>query len=98
MLSTYDGLAAKPDAVRASVSDRKDEAGLERVGRVALAPTLVAKNTAEWMTPTERTTLLREIDAQLCFELSERYEIAAPTAPPTPRCAPCSAMCAPRAA
>ena len=78
MLSTYDGLAVKPDAVRASVSDRKDEAGLETVGRVALAPTLVAKNTAEWMTPTERTTLLREIDAQLCFELSERYEIAAP--------------------
>ncbi|WP_340643999.1 DUF3313 family protein [Phenylobacterium sp.] len=78
MLSTYDGLAVKPGAVRASISDRRDEAGLEKVHRVALAPTLVAENTAAWMSALERTTLLREIDAQLCFELSERYEIAAP--------------------
>lgn len=77
MLSTYDGLAVKPGAVRASVSDRKDEAGLAAVQRVALTPTLVAENTAAWMSPLERTTLLREIDAQLCFEMSERYEIAA---------------------
>jgi hypothetical protein len=77
MLSTYDGLAVKPGAVRASVSDRKDEAGLAAVRSVALTPTLVAENTAAWMSPLERTTLLREIDAQLCFEMSERYEIAA---------------------
>lgn len=80
LLSTYDGLTVKPGAVRASVSDRKDEAGLGKVQRVSLSPTLVAENTAAWMTPVERTTLLREIDAQLCFELSERYEIAAPEA------------------
>lgn len=78
MLSTYDGLTVKAGPVRASVSDRKDEAGLETVRRVALAPTLAAENTAAWLTPIERTTLLREIDAQLCFELSERYEITAP--------------------
>ena len=45
---------------------------------MALTPTLVAEDTAAWMSPLERTTLLREIDAQLCFEMSERYEIAAP--------------------
>ena len=78
MLSTYDGLAVKPGAVRASVSDRKDEAALAAVRTVALAPTLAAEDTAAWMSPLERTTLLREIDAQLCFEMSERYEIAAP--------------------
>lgn len=78
MLSTYDGLAVNPGAVRASVSDRRDEAGLELVRRVALSPTEVAETTAAWMSPGERTTLLREIDAQLCFELSERYEIATP--------------------
>lgn len=78
MLSTYDGLAVNPGAVRASVSDRRDEAGLETVRRVALTPTQAADNTAAWMSPAERTTLLREIDAQLCFELSERYVIATP--------------------
>ncbi len=77
MLSTYDGLAVKPGAVRASVSDRKDEAALAAVRSVALTPTLAAEDTAAWMSPLERTTLLREIDAQLCFEMSERYEIAA---------------------
>ena len=70
LLSTYDGLAVNPSAVRASVSDRRDEAGLELVRRVALSPTEVAETTATWMSPGERTTLLREIDAQLCFELS----------------------------
>ncbi len=81
MLSTYDGLAVKPGAVRASVSDRKDEAGLSLVRRVTIAPTALADSAAGgWMTPMERTALLREVDAQLCFELSERYEITAPDA------------------
>lgn len=82
LLSSYDGLTVKPGAVRASISDRKDEAGLAEVRRVPIAPTTLADSAAGgWMTPIERTALLREVDAQLCFELSERYEIAAAEAP-----------------
>lgn len=78
MLSTYDGLTMKPGAVRASVSDRRDEAGLALVRRVAITPAALADNPATaWLAPDERAALLREIDAQLCFELSERFEIAA---------------------
>ena len=80
LLSSYDGLTARDGAVRAHVAERRDEAGLAAVKRVAIAPAQLAPALdADWMDEANRTLLLREVDAQLCFELSERYEIA-PTA------------------
>ena len=80
LLSTYDGLAERSGTSRASVSERRDEAGLALVRRVAIAPTIVAENEATaWLAPEERTALLREIDAQLCFEVSKRYQITTAT-------------------
>lgn len=77
-LTTYDGLAPKAGAARASVATRAAGAEIAALRKVALQPTVMADPTgASWMTPAERDLLLREIDAQLCFELSERYEIAA---------------------
>lgn len=73
-LSTYDGMTPRTDTVRAKVSQSRDEAGLASVRRVALEPAVLAAE-APWLTAPERRLLLREIDAQLCFELSERYEI-----------------------
>ena len=73
-LSTYDGMAPRTDTVRAKVTQRRDEARLAGVQKVALEPAVLAAN-APWLTAPERRLLLREIDAQLCFELSERYEI-----------------------
>lgn len=73
-LSTYDGMTLRTDTVRAKVTERRDDAGLAIVRKVALEPTVLAAE-APWMTAPERRLLLREIDAQLCFELSERYEI-----------------------
>lgn len=78
-LSSYDGFAPRTDTVRAKVEQRRDGEGLAAVRKVALEPT-VLQGGAEWLTPGERKLLLRELDAQLCFELSERYEIA-PDAP-----------------
>lgn len=73
-LSTYDGMAPRTDTVRAKVTQRRDEARLAGIQKVALEPAVLAAN-APWLTAPERRLLLREIDAQLCFELSERYEI-----------------------
>lgn len=76
-LSSYEGLAPRTDTVRAEMAESRDEAALKAVRRVAVAPTQFAPSAdVAWMSEAERVFLLREVDAQLCFELSERYEIA----------------------
>jgi hypothetical protein len=77
-LTSYEGLTAREDAVRADIRQRRDDAALEGVRRVVLAPTILlpdAKAKLGWMSENEQKLLLREMDAQLCFEASERYEL-----------------------
>lgn len=76
-LSRYDQMPARTDTVRANIRERQDAAALARVRKVALAPTIYAPGAAaDWMTEAERKALTREVDAQLCFELSKRYDLA----------------------
>lgn len=75
-LSSYDGLTPRTDTVRARIAERQEPSALAKVRRVAIEPAKLADNAdAAWLTEAERAFLLREVDAQLCFELSERYEI-----------------------
>lgn len=74
-LSGYDGMADREGTVRAAINERRDAEKLADVRRVFIAPTRIDAE-APWLNDVERTVLLRELDAQLCFELSERYEIA----------------------
>lgn len=74
-LSSYEGLTARSGAVRANIAERRDPA-LAEVRRIRIEPTQLAPGAeAEWLNDAERTLLLREADAQLCFELSERYDL-----------------------
>jgi hypothetical protein len=76
-LSSYEGLTPRTDTVRARIAERREAQALSEVKRVAIEPTRLAPSAdAEWLNEAERAFLLREVDAQLCFELSERYEIA----------------------
>jgi hypothetical protein len=36
---------------------------------------ILAPGVGAWLSPAERATLLKEADAQLCFELSERFQL-----------------------
>jgi len=76
MLSSYEGLAVRDGAVRTSLSLRTDQAAVTGIERVALTPTVLAAGSeTDWLSDPERTLLLREVDAQVCFEVSERYAI-----------------------
>lgn len=77
-LTSYDGLTPRTDMVRAGALDRADAAALAAITAVRIEPAIFAPRAEAkaWMTPTEQTAILREVDAQLCFELSERFEIA----------------------
>ncbi len=77
-LTTYDGLSAREGTVRADIRERRDDVALAAVRRVVLAPTVIlpdARSKLGWLTEREQALLLREVDAQLCFEASERYEL-----------------------
>lgn len=84
-LSSYEDLTPRTDMVRAGALDRADKTALASIQSVRIEPTVFAPSTnaKAWMTPEEQTMMLREVDAQLCFELSERFEIAGPDAAPT---------------
>lgn len=82
-LTSYEGLVPRTDMVRAGALDRTDLEGLAKVQSVRIEPTVFsprAEATA-WITPAEQTAVLREVDAQLCFELSRRFEITSALAP-----------------
>lgn len=82
VLSNSEGLVRREGALRTGVAERKDEAALAVLAAVRLAPAQLAAGPAtDWLTPAERALLLREVDAQLCFELSERYDIVAEETP-----------------
>jgi hypothetical protein len=77
-LVSYDGLTPKADTIRAHIQQRRDDAALAEVRRIVVAPTVIlpdAQARLGWLSDTERALLLREMDAQLCFEMSERYEL-----------------------
>lgn len=87
-LSSYEGLTEREGTVRVAIAERRDAEALKAVGAVAIEPTtLLAGEATAWMTPQERDVLLREVDAQLCFELSERYRIASDSPDATVRAA-----------
>lgn len=77
LLSSYEGLGDSSNGLRSSLAERRDETALGQVRRITIAPTILAATPDNaWLEDGERTLLLREMDAQLCFELSRRYEIA----------------------
>lgn len=75
-LSSYDGLAPRSGTLRTGISERKSETGLATVRRVLLEPVQMASGAQTgWLNDKERALLLRELDAQMCFEITERYQL-----------------------
>ena len=76
MLTSYEGLTPREGAARTAVAEKRDDAALARVRRVRIEPSQLAPGPRTgWMNEAERTLLLREVDAQVCFEVSERYAL-----------------------
>lgn len=75
-LSSYEGLEERTDVVRASVLQRRDEALVASIVRVWVAPAEIFGEVDHTLSEEERRMVLSEVDRQLCYELSERFEIA----------------------
>lgn len=74
-LSTYEGLTARKDVVRASVLQRRDEGLVVSVSRIWVAPAELFGDVNPDLSDEERRRVLSEVDRQVCYELSERFEL-----------------------
>lgn len=74
-LSSYEGLEKRVDVVRASVLQRRDDALVSSIARAWVAPAEIFGDVGNTLSDEERHLVLTEVDRQLCYELSERFEI-----------------------
>ena len=81
LLSGYDGLTPREDAVRAAISERRDDALAAAVESVFIEPASLAPGAGAGRTDLERGLVLREVDRQICYELSERFTLVPAAAP-----------------
>lgn len=76
-LSSYEGLTPRTGTLRTGIAERRSEDDLKAVRRVLVEPARLAESAETgWLNDKERALLLREVDAQMCFEITERYELA----------------------
>jgi hypothetical protein len=76
-LSTYDRLEAQEGTVRASIRQHRDETRASGIEQVWLEPTVLIGPVGESLTDEDRAMVLREVDRQVCYEISERFTLAA---------------------
>lgn len=76
-LSDYGQLETREDTVRASIRQYRDETAASTIEQVWLEPTVLVGRAGEALTDDDRAFVLREVDRQLCYEISERFTLAA---------------------
>ncbi|MBA3999362.1 DUF3313 family protein [Brevundimonas sp.] len=81
LLSSYDGLVVREGTVWASIQERRDDALASQIDRLFIEPAILAPGVGEGLTDFERTLVLREVDRQICYEVSERFTVLADAAP-----------------
>lgn len=74
-LTSYADLTPRTDTLRASIRERRDDAGARGVERIFIEPTVLAPGTAPNIPPEDIALVLGEVDRQVCFELSERFTV-----------------------
>lgn len=75
-LTSYEGLTKREDTIRASIRERRDDAAMAGVDRIWLEPTVLVGEAGSGLTEEEKAQVLREVDRQICYEVSERFDLA----------------------
>jgi hypothetical protein len=76
-LSAYDRLQAREGTLRASIRQHRDESRASGIEQVWLEPAVLIGPVGEGVTDEDRAMVLREVDRQVCYEISERFSLAA---------------------
>lgn len=80
-LGSYEDVQPAGRSLRAAVRQRRDDAALSAVKRVYLEPAILVSGEAQSLSARDRQILLREVDRQLCFELSRWFDLLEAPAP-----------------
>lgn len=75
-LVSYANMEAPGDGRGVSIRQRRDDAASDAVRSVFLEPAVFAPQVGDELTPVERSMVLREVDRQICFEVSERFTLS----------------------
>ncbi|WP_296817438.1 DUF3313 domain-containing protein [Brevundimonas sp.] len=86
-LTGYGGLTPRSDTLRVAIRERADQPALVGVTAVFIEPAALYPpgQVGQGLSQEERAAVLAEVDRQLCYELSERYDILAEPRPDAPR-------------
>ena len=76
-LSAYDRLQAQEGTLRASIRQHRDDSRAAAIEQVWLEPTVLIGTVGGNLTDEDRAMVLREVDRQVCYEISERFTLAA---------------------
>lgn len=74
-LSGYDQMEARKNSLRAAVRERRDEAAAKQIERVFVEPAAAVGDAGAALAEGDRIAVLRELDRQVCYELSERFTV-----------------------
>lgn len=84
-LSDYSRLEARTDIVRARVLQFRDEALVSTIERVLIEPVQLGEGVGTNLTEAERSLLVYELDRQVCYEVSRRFDLATAADAAAPR-------------
>lgn len=84
-LSRYDGLTARTDTVRASIRQRRDDTLVQAITALHIEPAVSVEGAGQGLEPEEVNLVLRELDRQVCYELSRRFTLLEVPAPNSAR-------------
>jgi hypothetical protein len=83
-LSSYEGLgSAKPGSSR--LQKKRDEARVRSIARVYIEPSVLRVDAGTPLRPEEQAMVQAEVDRQLCYQVSERFDLAPAPAPDVAR-------------
>jgi len=80
-LASYENMQSPGRSLRASVKQRRDDAASDAVKSVYIEPAVMGAQAGGRLSAIEQAMVLREVDRQICFEVSERFAIAPTRAP-----------------
>ena len=75
-LSDYSLLEVRTDTVRAKIADYRNEELLDTITAVYIEPVEIGGNIGTRFSEEERAMIRTEVDRQICYEVSKRFDIA----------------------
>lgn len=81
----YSEMEAPKDSKGANIRQRRDDAASDAVSAVYLEPAVFAPSAGDQLSEVERSMVLHEVDRQICFEVSERFNVIPDFSPNTAR-------------